>query len=45
MMSCSKVVNNSDRETFEAIVEWFAPIIKNAEEIVLFVNDNNWFVL
>ena len=40
MMSCSKIVNNSDKERFEASEAWFAPIIKNDAEDELDVNDN-----
>ena len=44
-MSCSKIVNNNDKERFEVSEDWFAPIIKNVAENELVVNDNIWFAL
>ena len=45
MLNCSKIVNNSDKERFEAIADWFALIIKSVAEDELELNDNIWFVL
>ena len=44
-MSCSKIVNNNDKERFEVNADWLALIIKSIAEDEEFVNDNIWLVL